>query len=142
MKEENSLWNPCVKMLKNGSQILGPQHSLNEISDKTSPNPTACRALRSCLACDHSAKCIVRVFSFFKTLAVYVQTLASEAKWKKIYIYIYIETWKFIREIRIITYPFKAAIFFAPGSAPELAELLDPPGKGDRGRSENRHRKL
>lgn len=86
---------------------------------------------------------MVRVFSFFKTLEVYAQTLASEAKWKKIYnIYIYIETWKFIQEIRIITYPFKAAIFFAPVSAPELAELLDPPGKGDRGRLENRHRKL
>ena len=40
------------------------------------------------------------------------------------------------------TYPSKAAFFFAPGSAPELTELLDPPGKGDRGRSENRYQKL
>lgn len=31
------------------------------------------------------------VFScFFKTLEVYVQTLASEAKWKKIYVHIHI----------------------------------------------------
>ena len=40
------------------------------------------------------------------------------------------------------TYPSKAAIFFAPGSAPELTELLDPPGKGDRGRSENRYQNV
>lgn len=53
--------------------------------------------------------------------------------------YIYIETWKFIQEIRI---HLRQRFFFAPGSAPELTELLDPPGKGDRGRSENRYQKL
>lgn len=45
---------------------------------------------------------------FFKTLEVYVQTLASEAKWKKIYIYIH----RNLESHPGDTYPSKAAIFF------------------------------